>query len=320
VNTTVITGVQPSGALHLGNYLGAVRPAALQNQGRLFCFIADYHALTGLDAPEVMRSRVTDMACALLACGMNREPAVLFRQSDIPEVQELAGILSNVTPFGLLKRAHSIKDREAKGLPISHGIFSYPVLMAADILLYRSTDVPVGRDQEQHLEIARELAAKFNSRFGEVFVIPKGVISESPIVPGLDGEKMSKSKGNTLPLFASPEALRKLVMGIPTDSTPMEQPKPVAGTILAKLMGAVAPPERNALFLKLASTPGTGYGTLKSFLLAEIQAIVDPLRDSYQKFQASPHLVEEALRQGAEIARETARPVLRDVRRAVGLE
>ncbi len=315
---TVITGVQPSGALHLGNYLGAVRPAlARQGNGHAIYFIADYHALTSLPDPAELKTRVRDIAAAFLACGLDPQKSVFFRQSDVPEVQELAGLLSNVTPFGLLKRAHSIKDREAKNLPINQGIFAYPVLMAADILLYRASHVPVGKDQLQHLEIARELASKFNQRYGEVFVIPEAVVGEAAIVPGLDGEKMSKSKGNTIPLFSSPEALKKLVMGIATDSTPLDRPKPISGTVLDRLMEAAASPSQYATFTEEAAKPGVGYGLLKGMLLAAIEQHIAPLRESFAKY--TPEAIAAILADGAERARSIARPVLRDARQAMGL-
>jgi tryptophanyl-tRNA synthetase len=315
---TVITGVQPSGALHLGNYLGAVKPAlARQGQGFTIYFIADYHALTSLPDPVELRARVHDIAAAFLACGLDPKRSIFFRQSDVSEVQELAGLLANVTPFGLLKRAHSIKDREAKNLPINQGIFAYPVLMAADILLYRATHVPVGKDQIQHLEIARELASKFNQRYGEVFVVPEAVVGEAAIVPGLDGEKMSKSKGNTIPLFSSAAALKKLVMGIPTDSTPLDRPKPIAGTVLDQIMEAVSTPSEYAAFIEAAAKPGVGYGYLKGMLLAGIEQHIAPLRDSFTRH--NPEEIKAILKDGAERARVIAGQVLGDARQAMGL-
>src|ERR1700744_3143546 len=228
----ILTGIQPSGALHLGNYFGAIQPAVeLAKQGQALYFIADYHALTSLSDAQALRKYILDAAAAFLACGLDPAKTVLFRQSDVPQVHELAWLLSVVTPMGLLERAHSYKDKIAQGAETTHGLFAYPVLMAADILLYRSDLVPVGKDQKQHLEIARDIAQKFNDRFGPVFKLPEPVIRESTaIVPGIDGRKMSKSYGNTIPLFGEGNTIKKPVMAIKTDSTPLEEPKQIEGT------------------------------------------------------------------------------------------
>src|SRR5476649_79839 len=237
----ILTGIQPSGALHLGNYFGAMKPAIeMQSQGQAVYFIADYHALTSISKADDLRRYTFDAAAAFLACGLDPKRTILFRQSDRPEVIELAWLLSVVTPMGLLERATSYKDKIAQGAETSHGLFAYPVLMAADILLYASDLVPVGKDQKQHLEIARDIAQKFNDRFGAVFKIPEPTIGGSTaIVPGVDGRKMSKSYGNTIPLFGEEKEIKKPVMGITTDSTPMDQPKQLEGTTLGQLMQAV---------------------------------------------------------------------------------
>src|SRR5271156_5214769 len=226
----ILTGIQPSGALHLGNYFGAMLPAVeMQSRGQAVYFIADYHALTSVTSADDLRRYPFDVPAGFLACGLDPARTILFRQSDVPQVHELAWMLSVVTPMGLLERAHSYKDKIAQGAEPSHGLFAYPVLMAADILLYNSDLVPVGKDQKQHLEMARDIAQKFNDRFGPVFKLPEPVIRETTaIVPGIDGRKMSKSYGNTLELFGEDKALEKRIMSISTDSTPVADPKPVA--------------------------------------------------------------------------------------------
>src|SRR5476649_934175 len=239
----ILSGIQPSGALHLGNYFGAMKPAIeMQSQGQAVYFIADYHALTSVTKAEDLRRYTFDVAAGFLACGLDPARTILFRQSDVPQVHELAWLLSVVTPMGLLERATSYKDKIAQGAETSHGLFAYPVLMAADILLYNSDLVPVGKDQKQHLEITRDIAQKFNDRYGAVLKLPEPVIREATaIVPGTDGRKMSKSYGNAIPLFGEEKEIKKAVMGIKTDSTPMEQPKVIEGTVLGQLMQAVNP-------------------------------------------------------------------------------
>ncbi|MCU0858871.1 MAG: tryptophan--tRNA ligase, partial [Pontiellaceae bacterium] len=223
----ILSGIQPSGKLHIGNYFGMMKPALeLQEQGEAFLFIADYHALTTINDAAALRMMVKDVALDFLAAGLDPSKTAFYRQSDVPEVQELAWLLSIVTPMGLLERCHSYKDKTAKGFAATHGLFAYPVLMAADILCVQSTVVPVGRDQKQHVEVTRDIAAKFNHQFGEVFTIPEPSIRDSvAVVPGIDGQKMSKSYGNTLEIFGDPAALKKRVMQIVTDSTPLEEPK-----------------------------------------------------------------------------------------------
>ena len=223
----ILTGVQPSGHLHWGNYFGAMKPIIdTQDQGETFVFVAQYHALTTVHDAAALRQATWDVALDFLACGLDPAKACLFRQADVPEVHELAWLLSTVTPMGLLERCHSYKDKLARGLPASHGLFAYPVLMAADILLYQSDVVPVGRDQKQHVEVTRDIAAKFNQTFGEVFKLPEPRIAERvAVIPGLDGQKMSKSYGNTIGLFDDPKDVKAKIMRIATDSTPLEAPK-----------------------------------------------------------------------------------------------
>jgi len=316
----ILTGIQPSGTLHLGNYLGAMQPAIeMQDRYQAVYFIAQYHALTTVTRPDELRRYTFEVAAGFLACGLDPQRTILFRQSDVPEVHELAWLLSIVTPTGLLERAVSYKDKVAQGAETNHGLFAYPVLMAADILLYNSDVVPVGRDQKQHLEIARDIAQKFNDRFGPVFKLPEPVIREATaIVPGIDGRKMSKSYGNIIPLFGGEKEIKKPVMSIKTDSTPIEQAKQIEGTVLGQLMQAVNP-DAYKDFVALAATPGAGYGDLKKKLLAEILSRFQPYQEKYRHYQANPEEVEAILRDGAVRARTLAAPVLEKARQATGL-
>jgi tryptophanyl-tRNA synthetase len=317
---TILTGIQPSGALHLGNYFGAMQPAiAMQDQYQAVYFIADYHALTSITKADDLRRYTFDLAASFLACGLDPKRTIFFRQSDVPQVHELAWLLSVVTPVGLLERATSYKDKVAQGADTNHGLFAYPVLMAADILLYNSDVVPVGKDQKQHLEIARDIAQKFNDRFGTVFKLPEPLIRETTaLLPGIDGRKMSKSYGNIIPLFGEEKEIKKPVMGITTDSTPIDQPKQIEGTVLGQLMQAVNPGEYKN-FVAKAATPGVGYGDLKKQLLAEIQAMFQPFQEKYRYFQSHPDEVDAILKDGAARARELAHPVLDAARKATGL-
>ncbi len=268
----ILTGIQPTGILHLGNYFGAMAPAiALQAEGEAFYFIADYHALTTVQDPARLREYNRAVALDFLACGLDPARACFFLQSDVPQVTELAWILSTVTPMGLLERAHSYKDKVAHGVSASHGLFAYPVLMAADILLYDSDVVPVGKDQKQHLEITRDLVVKFNETFGAVFKLPEPRIQEhTAIVPGLDGQKMSKSYDNTIEIFADEKAIKKKIMGLVTDSTPVEAAKsPEDSTILA-LYRLVASEEDVARMEDEFRTGGVGYGDFKKRLFGAL--------------------------------------------------
>ena len=316
----ILTGIQPSGTLHLGNYFGAMQPAIeMQEQFQAVYFIADYHALTSVTKADDLRRFTFDVAAGFLACGLDPQRTILFRQSDVAQVHELAWMLSVVTPMGLLERAHSYKDKIAQGAETNHGLFAYPVLMAADILLYNSDLVPVGKDQKQHLEIARDIAQKFNDRFGPVFKLPEPVIRESTaIVPGIDGRKMSKSYGNIIPLFGEEKEIKKPVMGIKTDSTPIDQPKQIEGTVLGQLMQAVNA-DAYQDFVAQAATPGTGYGDLKKKLLTEIEKRFQPFQEKYRHYQTHPGEVEAILKDGATRARALALPVLEKARQATGL-
>jgi tryptophanyl-tRNA synthetase len=299
-----------------------IRPAVeLQSKGEAYYFLADYHALTGASEVGQLEGLVKETFLDLLACGVDPERAVVFRQSAVPEVHELAWYLSTVTPMGLLERCHSYKDKVAKGISPSHGLFAYPVLMAADILLYDADRVPVGQDQKQHLEVARDIAGKFNDKYGQVFKLPESIIREDAgVVPGVDGQKMSKSYGNTLEIFAPEKDLRKKIMAIKTDSTPVEAPKAVEGSTLwglVRLMGTDA--ERSEYRAKMEKG-GTGYGDLKKGLADLVLREFDGMRKKREELASNSPRVEQWMKEGAAKARKTAEQVLARVRAAVGTQ
>jgi tryptophanyl-tRNA synthetase len=319
----ILSGIQPSGALHIGNYFGMMKPAIeLQEQGEAFYFIADYHSMTSLSDADVRRQYVRDVALDFLACGLDPKKAVFFRQSDLSEVCELTWLLGTLTPMGLLERAHSYKDKTAKGLSPNFGLFSYPVLMAADILLYDSHLVPVGRDQKQHVEMTRDIALKFNLTYGETFVVPEPRIKDDvATVPGLDGQKMSKSYGNTVEIFGDEKATRKKIMSIVMDSRTREEPKPDADQNLAvQLLKLVAPAAAGSEITERLRAGGLGYGDLKKALFENYWEHFAAARARRAELAADPGYVEGVLREGAERARAIAGPVLKRARRACGLE
>ncbi len=318
----VLSGIQPSGRLHLGNYLGMMKQCVdLQQKGECYVFIANYHALTTVADAELLRRNTMDVALDFLALGLDPEKTVFFRQSDVPEVQELTWFLSVVTPVPMLELAHSYKDKLAHGKEATHGLFSYPVLMAADILLYQSDLVPVGKDQKQHLEITRDIAGKFNRTFGETFKIPEGYIPEAvAIVPGTDGQKMSKSYHNTIELSGSDSELKKSIMGIVTDSAPMEAPKVPETNNVYKIYKLLATPEQTAEMAAAFRAGGYGYGTAKKELLRLVKEKFAPFRERRAALAARPKDVEEILRAGAERARACAKVTLAAARRAVGVD
>ncbi|MDD2707807.1 MAG: tryptophan--tRNA ligase [Verrucomicrobiae bacterium] len=319
----ILSGIQPSGVLHIGNYFGMMRPAIeLQERGEAFYFIADYHALTSLHDPEALRRYSNEVAMDFLACGLDPKKATFFRQSDIPEVTELTWLLSIVTPMSLLEKCHSFKDKIAKGISPSHGLFAYPVLMAADILIYQSNLVPVGRDQKQHVEVTRDLGIKFNMQFGETFTIPEPEIRDSvAVIPGLDGQKMSKSYNNTLEIFGEEKALRKKVMGIKSDSQPLEAPKTGLNENIAwNLFKLFAGPADIEAMEKRLKAGGTGWGDLKKALFDQYWNYFAEARRRRAGLQANPGEVERVLREGAARARPIAQATLRKARQAVGLK
>ena len=317
----ILSGFQPSGTLHLGNYFGAMLPNLdFQKMGESYLFIADYHALTTSPEPEALRQRVFDVALDFLACGLDTDHTVFFRQSDVPCVTELMWILNTITTVGFLERAHSYKDKIAKGFMPNAGLFTYPVLMAADILLYQSDLVPVGKDQKQHLEITRDLAIRFNERYGEVFTVPEGHIAENvAVIPGLDGQKMSKSYNNTIPLFGAPKAIRKLVMSIVTDSKGLEDVKDPDTCNVAKLYKLLATDEQYADLCSKYRAGNFGYGHAKQALFEAIEAFFGPMRAKREEFAKDPGEVWNILNKGAERARVTAEATMEKVRKAVGL-
>ena len=318
----ILTGLQPSGKLHIGNYFGAMQPAVeLQDKGEAFYFIADYHAMTSMKDAATLRANVQDLAIDFLACGLDPEKATIFRQSDIPEVNELAWVLSTVCPMGLLERAHSYKDKVAKGLDANHALFAYPALMAADILLYDAELVPVGKDQKQHLEMTRDLAAKINDRFGEgTLVIPEVQIQENTaIVPGLDGQKMSKSYNNTVPLTGGKKAIRKAIMKIVTDSAAVEDSKPIEGSTIIALYKLFANEEQISQMIADHEAGGFGYGDFKQRVFDAYWEHFEPVRNKREELEGNLDYVNEVIAKGAERAREEASTVLGRVRKAVGL-
>lgn len=315
----ILTGIQPSGKLHWGNYFGAMKSMFdLQDRGENFMFIANYHAMTTVSDGKVLREATRDVALDYLACGLDTEKTVIYRQSDVPEVQELAWYLSCLTPMGLLERCHSYKDKMAHGFEATHGLFAYPVLMAADILIMNADLVPVGKDQKQHLEVTRDLAQKFNNRFGEIFKLPDAYIPESvATIPGTDGQKMSKSYHNTIELFDP--SVKKKVMGIVTDSTPMEEPKEPEGNSIYELYKLFATPEEVAAMADNFRAGGYGYGTAKKELLAAYHRLFDPFKERREELSRDKDALEDILKAGAAKARAAAASIVDKVREAVGL-
>jgi len=319
----ILSGIQPSGALHLGNYFGMMRPAIeLQEKGEAFYFIANYHSMTSLFDAKERRKNTLDVALDFLACGLDPARTVFFRQSDVPEVTELTWLLSTVTPMGLLERAHSYKDKVAKGIAPGHGLFAYPVLMAADILIYDSNVVPVGRDQKQHVEMTRDIAIKFNEQYGQTFVIPEPQIrDEVAVVPGTDGQKMSKSYGNTIEIFGDETAIRKKIMGIKMDSRTPAEPKPDAEKNLAiQLLKLVAPAEAGNDFENRLRAGGLGYGDLKKALFENYWNHFAEARKKRAELAANLDYVNRILSDGAAKARMLAQKVLERARKNCGLE
>jgi tryptophanyl-tRNA synthetase len=338
--TTTTTGIKPTGLPHLGNYLGMLRPAldlatpgpaSLSPPGpagpdRALCFIADYHALSTVPDPEAVRAAVLDLAATLIAFGLDPDRVILYRQSDLPQVCELTWILTCVCPKGLLNRAHAYKAAAAANTAagrdpdqgVGMGLFSYPLLMAADILLHQAALVPVGSDQRQHVEIARDLAQSFNRRYGPVFTVPGAVVDSSvPSVPGIDGRKMSKSYGNQIPLSASADQIRRLVSRIVTDSARPGEPK-APDTVLA-LYRLVAPPDAAAELARGYARGGVSYAAAKDLLTGAIEALIGPARARHAELMASPAEIRQLLAHGAVAARESAAVTLTAARAATGL-
>ncbi|MGB0678317.1 MAG: tryptophan--tRNA ligase [Polyangiales bacterium] len=316
-----LTGIKPTATPHLGNYMGAIRPAlALAEAHRALYFIADYHALTSVRDPAALQSHVYDVAATWLACGLDPSRTLLFRQSDVPEHCELMWILSCLVAVGQLERGHAYKDALAQGGAPNAGLFLYPVLMSADILLYDADVVPVGRDQLQHLELTRDLAQRLNHLYGADLVrVPEAQISHAAVLPGTDGRKMSKSHGNTLPLFATRKQLRRAVMGIVSDSTPLEAPKEPNGATVCTLYRIFASEaDVETLEAKLRAG-GFGWGHAKEALFEELDAMLAPFRERYAALRRDEAGLDGVLQQGAAEARRIAQRTLGRVRAAVGM-
>src|SRR5437763_9453773 len=324
----ILSGIQPTGILHIGNYFGMMRPAiALQEskKNETFYFIADYHALTTINDPETLRTNSRRIALDFLACGLDVERGTLFRQSDVPQVAELTWILSTVTPKALLERGHSYKDKVARGLPASAGLFNYPVLMAADILIYDSDLVPVGKDQKQHLEMTRDIAVKFNETFGsapdgQIFKLPEPQIqAATETVPGIDGQKMSKSYGNTIDIFGDEKETRKRVMSIVTDSKPVEAPKDPDSSTIVQLYSLFASKDETKKMRDGFRQGGKGYGDFKKELFAKLWEYFEPMRKRREEIVADTGCIDAVIARGGERATEGAGKVMKRVRAAVGL-
>jgi tryptophanyl-tRNA synthetase len=317
----ILSGIQPSGTLHIGNYLGMIQPMVeSQDKGELFCFCANMHSLTTLTDGKKLSEFTSNALLDMLALGIDPEKSVFWVQSDVPEVAELAWYLSNVTPVGLLERCHSYKDKIAKGLDANNGLFTYPVLMAADILMYGSNVVPVGKDQKQHVEVTRDIAIKFNSLYGEVFTLPEPQIREEvAVIPGIDGQKMSKSYGNTIEIFASEKEMKKKIMSIVTDSTPVESPKNPEGNTIYAIYKLIASQEKAAEMSGKFSAGGYGYGDAKKELFSAIWEYFLPFRKKREVFAANPDYLNAIRKKGAEKARAAGLPLLEKVRISVGV-
>lgn len=318
----VLSGIQPSGKLHIGNYFGMMKPAiALQDEGEAFLFVANYHALTTVRDAGLMREATKDVALDLLACGLDPKKAVLYRQSDVPEVTELAWLLSIVTPMGLLERCHSFKDKTAKGIAANHGLFAYPVLMAADILIVQSNIVPVGRDQKQHIEVTRDIALKFNNDYGEVFTIPEPRIRDDvAVVPGLDGQKMSKSYNNHIEIFGDEKDTKKRVMRIVTDSKGLEDSKDPDTCNIFALYKLMASEDQVRELAAKYRAGGMGYGDAKKALFEVMRDHFAPFRARRDELAANMDYVEKVLADGAERARAEACKTLAKARKVMGLD
>ncbi len=316
----ILSGIKPSGSLHIGNYFAMIKPMVeSQKKGTLLCFIANLHSQTTLfDGPKLY-DYTTDAILDLLSLGIDPDTSVFWVQSDVLEVVELTWYLNNVTPVGLLQRCHAYKDMVARDIPANTGLFSYPVLMAADILLYQSNIVPVGQDQKQHVEVTRDIAVKFNGMFDEVFTLPEPLIQEEvATIPGLDGQKMSKSYANTLEIFGSAKSLKKKIMSIVTDSTPMEEPKKPEGNNIYELFKLFAAPGRQQEMADKFRAGGYGYGDAKKELLEAYTAYFASFRQKREDLEKNLDYVAEVRKKGADKAREIAMPTLEKVRKLVG--
>ena len=317
----VLTGIQPSGDLHIGNYFGSIKPMIeSQKDQEVFAFIANYHAMTSLSDGERLSKLTMQAATDFLALGMDPKKSTFWVQSDVKEVLELYWVLSSFTPMGLLERAHSYKDKVAKGIASNHSLFSYPVLMAADILLFNSQVVPVGKDQIQHVEIARDIALKFNNEYGDVFVLPEFKVDENvATVPGIDGQKMSKSYGNTIPIFSEEKVQSKIIKKIVTEPVPMEEPKEYEGCNVYNIAKLFLDYEECAALQERYKRGGEGHGHFKLYTHDVIWEYFRPYRERRAYFEAHQDEVRDILAAGAAKAREVAMPVIERVRSVTGI-
>ncbi len=317
----VLSGIQPSGRLHIGNFFGAMRQhLQLQVEHDCFYFIADYHALTSNPAPDDVAGHTLDVAMDYIALGLDTEKTIFWRQSDVPEVTELTWLLSCVTPMGLLHRCTSYKDKVAQGLSPNHGLFAYPVLQAADILIYQSNLVPVGADQKQHIEVTRDIAIRFNNAYGEIFTVPQEHIIESvAVVPGIDGRKMSKSYGNAIEIFEPEASVKKKIMKIVTDSVPVEESKDPDKCNVFALLRLVASSDELGEWESKYRAGGLGYGQAKKRLAELMIEYFKPYREKRAELEKNTDYVKEVLAKGAQRAREIAAKTLAEARNAVGL-
>ncbi|MBW2503108.1 MAG: tryptophan--tRNA ligase [Deltaproteobacteria bacterium] len=317
----ILSGIQPSGSLHLGNYFGMMsKMIAYQEQSELFCFIANYHAQTSVSDGKSLARGTLEAAANFLALGMNPDKCIFWVQSDVPEVQELAWILSNFTPMGLLERCHSYKDKTSKGIPANHGLFAYPVLMTADILMFQSNKVPVGKDQKQHVEVARDIAHKFNNEYGPIFTVPEPEIDEDvATVPGLDGQKMSKSYGNTIDLFAEEKTLRKQIMRIITAPIPVEAPKDPDDCNVYKIFRLFLDKDQDEALRQRYQAGNLGFGDVKQELFETVRDYFAPQAERRKALLDDPSSLRSILSRGAEKARYAASKTLLKVRKKTGL-
>lgn len=318
----ILSGIQPSGQLHIGNYFGMMRPMIKNmDQGELYAFIVNYHALTSVHDKDRLIADTLGAAADFLSLGLDPEKCIFWAQSDLPEVTELTWVLSTLTPMGLLERCHSYKDKVARGIAPNHGLFAYPVLMAADILIFQAEVVPVGKDQKQHIEVARDIAIKFNNTFGETFILPDPKIDDTvATVPGLDGQKMSKSYGNTIPIFQDEKSLKKNVMSIVTDSAPVEAPKDPDKCNLYNIYKLFAPADRLQEVHDLYVNGGAMYGKIKLELVDLIWEFFKEAREKREQLLQDHGHLRDILLKGAEKAREKASVTLDLVRERVGLK
>ncbi len=317
----VLSGIQPSGSLHLGNYFGMMKKMIdYQEHQELFCFIANYHAMTSVSDGKALATGTLEAAANFLALGLDPEKSVFWVQSDVPEVQELTWVLSNFTPMGLLERCHSYKDKVAKGIAANHGLFAYPVLMSADILLFQGETVPVGKDQKQHVEVTRDIAIKFNNHYGETFTLPEPEIDDQvATVPGLDGQKMSKSYKNTIDLFLDEKPLRKQIMRIVTDPTPVEEPKDPDNCNVFRIYRLFLDREQEATLRQRYLAGGLGYGEVKQELFETVRDFFAPYTERRKELLADKEGLRKVLAEGAQKARYAAAKTLRKVRKKTGL-